>query len=352
MTTKTRSKFNFSELVLNWFDESGRKDLPWQINPTPYRVWISEIMLQQTQVNTATPYYLRFMDSFPDIYSLSSASTDRVMHHWSGLGYYARARNLHKTSKIVQEEYNGMIPLDFDRLVELPGIGKSTAGAILSLSDNQRQPILDGNVKRVLARFHAIEGWPGIKKIENKLWHFAEQHLPKKRMADYTQAMMDLGATICTRSKPNCMDCPLKKKCEAKHMNQQDQFPTRKPAKVKPHHRLNLVLLRKKNKILLEKRPDYGIWGGLSSLPELKNNSPIDGWIKKRLETAPETISEMNPVRHAFSHYTMDICPVEVRIDSSSCKLDLNENEFWYELNHPEEVGMASPVKKLLEQVR
>ena len=352
MSIKKINRFNFSKAILNWFDVHGRKDLPWQINPSPYRVWISEIMLQQTQVNTAIPYYLRFMDSFPDIHSLSSASTDRVMHHWSGLGYYARARNLHKTSKIVQQEYNGVIPLDFDSLFKLPGIGKSTAGAILSLSDNQRHPILDGNVKRVLARFHAIEGWPGTKKIENKFWHFAESHLPKKRMADYTQAMMDLGATLCTRSKPNCMHCPLTERCEAKQMNQQDQFPTRKPAKAKAHHRLNLIILRVQNKILLEKRPESGIWGGLSSLPELENNSPIDGWIKKRLESAPKKISEMNPVHHAFSHYTMDIFPIEVRMDSSSCKLDLNENEFWYELDHPEEVGMASPVKKLLEQVR
>ena len=181
MSVKKINKFNFSKAILKWFDVHGRKDLPWQINPSPYRVWISEIMLQQTQVNTAIPYYLRFMDSFPEIHSLSSASTDRVMHHWSGLGYYARARNLHKTSKIVQQEYNGVIPLDFDSLVKLPGIGKSTAGAILSLSDNQRHPILDGNVKRVLARFHAIEGWPGTKKIENRFWHLAESHLPKKK---------------------------------------------------------------------------------------------------------------------------------------------------------------------------
>ena len=202
---------------------------------------ISEIMLQQTQVNTAIPYYLRFMDSFPDIHSLSSASTDRVMHHWSGLGYYARARNLHKTSKIVQQEYNGVIPLDFDSLVKLPGIGKSTAGAILSLSDNQRHPILDGNVKRVLARFHAIEGWPGTKKIENKFWHFAESHLPK-RMADYTQAMMDLGHTLHS-IKTQLHALSLTERCEATDEST-GSILTRKPAKAKPHHRLNLIILR------------------------------------------------------------------------------------------------------------
>jgi len=225
---------SFSEAVLHWYQKHGRKYLPWQQDRTPYRVWISEIMLQQTQVATVIPYYERFMERFPDIVSLADAKSDEVLHYWSGLGYYARARNLHKAALIVRDRYQGEFPQDFALVAELPGIGRSTAGAILSLACNQRHAILDGNVKRVLARYFMIDGWPGSTNTLNQLWNKAEQLTPKGDVASYNQAMMDLGSGICTRSKPNCLACPVNHDCQAYHQQKQAEFPNRKPKKSIP----------------------------------------------------------------------------------------------------------------------
>ena len=203
----------FSQRLLKWYDRHGRHDLPWQTRPTPYRVWVSEIMLQQTQVATVIPYYQRFVKRFPDIQSLTAAEMDEVLHHWSGLGYYARGRNLHKAAGIIMRENGGLFPQTLDEVMALPGIGRSTAAAILALSGNQRHAILDGNVKRSLCRFHGIEGYPGARAVEKRLWELAEAHTPDRRIADYTQAIMDLGATLCTRGKPACGDCPMRSDC-------------------------------------------------------------------------------------------------------------------------------------------
>ena len=220
---------SFSDLVLSWFKSNGRKNLPWQVEATSYKVWVSEIMLQQTQVVTVIPYFERFMKRFPDVHVLADATLDDVLHHWTGLGYYARARNLYKSAKIITSKYQGSLPLSFDEIITLPGIGRSTAGAILSLSHSKRFPILDGNVKRVLTRYHGIKGWPGKKKVENKLWEIAELHTPKKSIKQYTQAIMDLGATVCTRRNPDCDLCPLMLSCFAKEKNKQHDFPEKKP---------------------------------------------------------------------------------------------------------------------------
>ena len=224
----------FSARVLRWYAEHGRKDLPWQKNPTPYRVWISEIMLQQTQVTTVIPYFQKFMDSFQDVDALANSSIDDVLHHWSGLGYYARARNLHKAAVLIRDNYNSEFPATFEEVLALPGIGRSTAGAILSLSRNERFAILDGNVKRVLARHNAVDGWPGETAVAQQLWELAETHTPDSEVAAYTQAMMDLGATVCTRSKPRCGECPLADDCSAYEFGRVGDYPGRKQKKAKP----------------------------------------------------------------------------------------------------------------------
>ena len=206
----------FAARVLEWFDQHGRKDLPWQRDTTPYRVWVSEIMLQQTQVKTVIPYFERFMAALPQVQALAEAPEDRVLHLWTGLGYYARARNLHRSAQRVARELDGQFPETLAGLCDLPGVGRSTAGAILSIALGQRASILDGNVKRVLARYHRVEGWPGRSAVHQSLWDIAEQYTPAERCADYSQAIMDLGATLCTRSKPACDDCPLRGDCEAR----------------------------------------------------------------------------------------------------------------------------------------
>lgn len=226
----------FAERVLAWYDQHGRKHLPWQQNPTPYRVWISEIMLQQTQVTTVIPYYERFMHSFPDVLTLANASQDAVLKHWEGLGYYTRARNLHKAAQTIRDQHQGKFPHTLEEVEALSGIGRSTAGAILSLACGQAHAILDGNVKRVLARYHAIEGYPGQTAIQKQLWQHAEQHLPTTRNAAYTQAMMDMGATLCTRSKPVCLLCPLKDDCTACRQGNPQDYPTPKPKKTLPEN--------------------------------------------------------------------------------------------------------------------
>src|SRR5690606_34704110 len=253
----------FQRAVLGWYDQHGRKDLPWQQQITPYRVWVSEIMLQQTQVSTVIPYFERFMHRFPDVQALARAPVDDVLHHWTGLGYYARARNLHKAAQKVAQEFAGEFPADIDALTSLPGVGRSTAGAIASLAMNLRAPILDGNVKRVLARFYAIDGYPGERAVEQQLWHHAENLTPHTRLREYTQVMMDLGATLCTRSKPRCDDCPLQKSCRAFADNSMHLYPGRKAKKALPTRRTWMLLLEDaEGRVLLEQRPPAGLWGG------------------------------------------------------------------------------------------
>lgn len=346
---------DFSQRVLHWFDDHGRHDLPWQQDITPYRVWVSEIMLQQTQVATVIPYYQRFMERFPSVGDLAAADSDSVLHLWTGLGYYARARNLHKAAQQVVEEHHGEFPRGVDALCELPGIGRSTAGAIAAIAMNEKAAILDGNVKRVLTRYKAIPGWPEQNKVKNELWLIAEALLPKKRIADYTQAMMDLGATLCTRSKPLCAACPLNSDCKALNQDSIKNYPGKKPKKKIPVRTVAMFLIQNQHgEVLLQKRPNSGIWGGLWSLPEspsLNELPQLDSHLDRAaLATeAPEALPEL---RHTFSHYHLDISPGRLRIEQRQSKGIREPSAWqWYPLDHTKELGLAAPVKKLLTQL-
>lgn len=347
---------NFSKRVLTWFDEHGRKNLPWQNNRTAYRVWLSEIMLQQTQVTTVIPYFEEFTARFPTVTDLAQADIDQVLHLWTGLGYYARARNLHKAANQVTDKFAGEFPNTVDELESLPGIGRSTAGAIASLSMNIRAPILDGNVKRVLTRFHAIPGWPEQQKIKTQLWEVADSLLPESRFADYTQAMMDLGATVCTRSKPLCESCPLSDDCLSLEQGRINEIPGKKPKKTLAVKAVTLFILRNnQNAVLLQKRPASGIWGGLYSLPEGNNPGEIPKISHISIEDT--SISEYPVFRHTFSHYHLDISPVEYQASENPSGVAEADTWLWYPIDqkasaNQTEVGLAAPIKKILKQLQ
>jgi len=339
----------FARSVLDWFDKHGRHDLPWQTNTTPYHIWVSEIMLQQTQVRTVIPYYQRFISRFSDVQSLANAGIDEVLHYWTGLGYYARGRNLHKAAGVICNEFNGEFPDVIEQLISLPGIGRSTAGAILALGFNQRQPILDGNVKRVLTRVYAIDGWPGNARVEKKLWALAEKLTPCQRVADYTQAMMDLGATLCTRSKPDCQCCPIVKSCMAHAQGKVKDYPQQKPKVTKPVRPVIFLLLENDyGECLLQYRPPAGLWGGLWGFPECDHESGIDATIE-HLGFKTQYRQRLKPVRHTFSHFHLDINPVHCQVVASTNRINDNTNTCWYRPDGSSQLGMAAPVKKLLE---
>ena len=342
----------FSNAVLSWFDEHGRHDLPWQENKTAYHTWISEIMLQQTQVATVIPYYQRFIQQFPDVQALADAEQDEVLHLWTGLGYYARARNLHKTAQIISKEQAGIFPQSVEELEALPGIGRSTAGAILSISTGRRAAILDGNVKRVLARFYALEGWTGSSANQKTLWQYAEQNTPHLRVGEYTQAMMDLGATLCTRSKPACLLCPLQKNCEALKQGRTSQLPEPKPKKTIPVKQTLMLILQQETGselILLYQRPPSGLWGGLWSLPQI--NDLRDCTNETGLELLEDSIQMMEPLRHTFSHFHLDITPVRATVNTPTDCVMEGKPLLWYNIHQPQNVGLAAPVKKLLSNL-
>ncbi len=342
---------DFAARVILWYDENGRKDLPWQKDITAYRVWISEIMLQQTQVQTVIPYYERFMRSFPEVQSLADASLDEVLGHWSGLGYYARARNLHRTAAIIRDDYAGTFPASFEQVTDLPGIGRSTAGAILSLALGQRWPILDGNVKRVLARHAAVAGWPGKTSVAAELWGLAEKRTPVDRVAAYTQAMMDLGATLCTRSSPACEECPVNSDCCARAEGDTAAYPGRKARKTKPLKQTTMLLAVHENAVYLERRPAAGIWGGLWSLPEIDDGGVAE-WCQRTLNGTAAEVLNWTPLRHSFSHYDLDIQPVLVRFESASSKVADSNDVTWFQLDEPPPGGLAAPVRKLINTLK
>lgn len=347
----TAGRGRISDSLLDWFDQHGRKDLPWQADPTSYRVWISEIMLQQTQVATVIPYYQRFLRRFPDAQSLAAATLDEVLHLWAGLGYYARARNLHRTAIILRDHYHGQFPFDIEALKRLPGIGRSTAGAILALAAGQRHAILDGNVKRVLARFHALTGWPGRAEIEQKLWTLAEYHTPVTRAGDYTQAIMDLGATVCARARPACHACPLAGTCAAHAQGREMDYPTPKPRKALPVRSTTLLMLRNEQReILLEQRPPAGIWGGLWSLPECAHSEAedIERWCRDTLGYLVSDIEYRPALRHSFSHFHLDITPVQAHVSEIVSAVMEPRLTVWYNNKTPGARGLAAPVKRLL----
>lgn len=337
----------FSDHILDWFGEQGRKHFPWQQQKTPYRVWISEIMLQQTQVTTVIPYYLRFMASFPTITDLANADEDLVLHHWTGLGYYARARNLHKAAKYIRDYYQGVFPDEIQQVIDLPGIGRSTAGAILSLALNQHHPILDGNVKRVLARHFMVAGYPGQSAFDKPLWLLSEQLTPENGVANFNQAMMDMGATVCTRSKPKCSECPLKDTCQAFYHEKQAEFPGKKPKKVKPEKQTIMVMFTQKNSVFMYKRPATGIWGGLWSFYEINNVKELPT-LANDLGFNITNEQRLTPFRHTFSHFHLDITPLQVEITEKLTNINENNEQLWYHLDRGANVGLAASSKTLL----
>jgi A/G-specific adenine glycosylase len=314
-------------------------------------------MLQQTQVNTVIPYFQRFMAHFPDVHALAAAPLDEVLHHWTGLGYYARARNLHRSAVIVSNQLQGAFPGDVAGLCELPGIGRSTAGAILALGSGVRAAILDGNVKRVLCRYHAIEGWPDLPAVQKSLWGIAEDATPTTDFARFTQAMMDLGATVCTRSKPACLLCPLQTGCQAHAAGRVGELPHRKPRKTLPRRTVCMLMCRTASgHVLLEKRPAAGIWGGLWSFPEFADVAAAQQFCHAQGLGSSTTLESWPAVQHTFSHFYLEITPLLA--DAAQTPVTVMEagRWLWYPLGpvsapHTTAVGLAAPVKDLLQRL-
>jgi A/G-specific adenine glycosylase len=334
--------------ILHWFDKHGRHNLPWQQRPTPYRVWISEIMLQQTQVATVIPYYQNFMQRFHSLQTLAAASLDEVLTYWSGLGYYARARNLHKTAKILVAQHRSRFPKTVPELCELPGIGRSTAGAILSLGMQIPAAILDGNVKRILCRLHAIDGFPSQTDVLKELWKLTEALTPVERSHHYNQAMMDLGASVCTPQQPSCKICPLKKNCLAFLQEKTHEYPQKKPKKTKPIQTIQMLLIEKSEGILLlEKRPPTGIWGGLWSFLECPATENVENWCEMNHGLKVKVKHELEKITHHFSHFSLTIHP-KVLVLKDSLFVMQTQQQIWYDLAEKLPGGIASPLRKLL----
>ncbi|AGY91215.1 hypothetical protein SPICUR_00955 [Spiribacter curvatus] len=350
MTTDDPSPMEgFSEAVLAWFDQYGRHDLPWQHPATPYRVWISEVMLQQTQVTTVIPFFERFMARFPDVATLAVADRDTVLAHWAGLGYYARARNLHGCAQRLMTDYDGIFPNDYAAVADLPGIGPSTAGAILSLSRDAPHAILDGNVKRVLARYFAVPGWPGRSAVARRLWTCSEAVTPRERTGDFNQAMMDLGATVCLR-RPRCEQCPLQSGCQALAAGETETYPGRRPKRDKPRRRTTMLIIHGRDGILLERRPPTGIWAGLWSLPEVPESADTaDHWVHEQYRLTIELDAEAPaPLRHEFTHFSLDIQPIRARVTGDGGIADGHRR--WYHPQTDEAPGLPAPVHRLIQQ--
>ena len=334
--------------LLEWHATHGRHDLPWQSDRTPYRVWVSEIMLQQTQVATVVPYYERFMRRFPNVGALADAPIDDVLHLWTGLGYYARARNLHRAAVRIRDELGGEFPGTFAEAAELPGIGRSTAGAILALSRGERFPILDGNVKRVLSRYFAIEGDLAERGAAEKLWQLAEICTPRESVDVYTQAIMDIGAMVCARRKPLCSYCPLSADCGARRVGKQNEIPAPRRAKARRlRHVFMLVALREDSSILLERRPESGVWGGLWCLPEFDTESAARSYATHSLRAPQIEPRHLSLIEHAFTHFDLVVTPLLTRCEGPAGVMD-EPRSLWYDPRDPARIGLPAPIKTLL----
>ena len=343
---------DFATRLLAWFDVSGRHDLPWQHPRTPYRVWLSEIMLQQTQVKTAAPYFLRFVAALPTVPALAAAPLDQVLALWSGLGYYARGRNLHQAAQRCVELHDGDLPRDIEALTALPGIGRSTAAAILAQAWGDRFAILDGNVKRVLTRYHGIAGWPGQPVVEKQLWTWAERHLPQQRLADYTQAQMDLGATLCTRSNPACVLCPLQDGCVARREGRITELPTRKPARTLPQRYAHVLWIEDGcGSVLLQRRPPAGIWASLWTLPQADDADAARLWFDARLRGDFGGGETLPVIAHAFSHYKLALQPLRWRGVTARGQVGDNGDLRWVPRAQLATLGIPAPIRTLLEPV-
>ncbi len=341
----------FSAAVIGWQQRHGRHALPWQQTRDPYRIWLSEVMLQQTQVTTVIPYYQRFLQSFPNVTALAAAPAEQVMSHWSGLGYYSRARNLHRCAQQIVTQYHGVFPREPELLEQLPGIGRSTAAAIAAFAYGERAAILDGNVKRVFARVFGIDGYPGSKAIEDRMWQRAQALLPEDGIEAYTQGLMDLGATICIRSKPLCMSCPFAARCVALAEGRVSELPMRKPKKVIPEKSVAMLVIADNDQVLLLQRPNSGIWGGLLSLPEIvisKGDFDETQIAAAAAQFGAVASSEALPVfSHTFTHFRLHIAPYRVRL---ARRLDFvgEVSSVWMETTKLAQGPLPAPIKKLL----
>lgn len=340
----------FNSLLLNWFDKYGRKDLPWQRPRSAYRVWISEIMLQQTQVKTVIPYFLAFMARFPDIKTLACASEDDVLSHWSGLGYYSRARNLHKSAIIIHNELNGEFPNNLESLLKLPGIGESTAAAIASLAFNKATAILDGNVKRVLSRYFQVSGSPDLAAVKQQLWVLATACMPLTRCADYTQAIMDMGATCCRPKKPDCMTCPMQTTCLAYKNNVVADYPHKKPKKTLPTRKQQFLLLHNQhNLIYLEKRPPTGLWGGLWCLPCIEMDVCPSSHIRNTYQLQTDHPQVITKIKHSFSHFHLHILALSMQSHASGKIVNESQGR-WFRADEMVGLGLAKPVSLIIQR--
>ena len=337
----------FAERLLAWFEDHGRHDLPWQHPRTPYRVWLSEIMLQQTRVETVIPYFQRFVERFPDVASLARAEQDEVLHLWSGLGYYARARNLHRAAQQVMADHGGEFPARREALERLPGIGRSTAAAIIAQAHDQPEAILDGNAKRVLARHAAVHGWPGSPAVQRELWAEAEARTPARRCADYTQAVMDLGALLCTRGTPACPDCPVREDCRARDLGLATSLPSPRPRRDLPTRTRWAACLHAPDGVALVQRDPDGIWGGLYSLPEAETADALQAWVLARWpQAAPEAADD--GLQHTFSHYRLDLRIRAFRLPAPACGIMEGDRVIWYKPGTSRPVGIPAPIQRYL----
>ena len=345
-----KNKSAFSARLLAWHKRHGRHDLPWQGTRDAYRIWVAEIMLQQTQVAAVIPYYLRFLARFPDLAALAGATQDEVLRRWSGLGYYSRARNLHRAAQLVAERHGGVFPRALDDIAALPGIGRSTAAAVAAFAYGTRAAILDGNVKRVLARHFAVAGFPGERRVEMRLWQLAEEQLPPRAIGRYTQALMDLGATLCTRAKPACADCPLAQSCRALALARVGDFPAPRPAKAVPTRATHMLLLLRAGEVLLEKRPPAGIWGGLWSLPELADAARVRAHCRTRYGCSIAAPQPLAPLAHGFTHFKLQIQPLLCRVEKLA-PAAREPGQMWLSLEEAHGAAIPVAVRKLIERL-
>jgi len=353
MSARPPDPSRFGPQLLAWFAGHGRHDLPWQRQRTLYGVWVSEIMLQQTQVAVVIPYYERFMRHFPSARALADATLDAVLHDWSGLGYYARARNLHHAAQVVRDTHGGEVPRTFSALVALPGVGRSTAGAILALALDERHPILDGNVKRVLTRWFGIDGYPGEARVARQLWEVSDAVTPVRQAADFTQAIMDLGATLCTRAKPVCERCPVTAACVARRDGRVAELPASRPIKARPRRHVFWLVLRRGESVLLEKRPPAGIWGGLWGFPEFATRELADTALRRvfGIRTKIAGLSAAPAIAHSFTHFDLEIVPLLGELADAPASMMEGPGQTWYNSRAPARLGLAAPVAMLLREL-
>ncbi len=340
----------FARRVVRWQSRAGRNDLPWQGTRDPYAIWVSEIMLQQTQVATVVPFYARFMERFPDIATLAAAPLDDVMRLWSGLGYYSRARNLHRAAQLIMTRHGGLFPETRADIEQLPGVGRSTAAAIAGFAFGARAAILDGNVKRLLARHFLVEGFPGDRAVEGELWSLAESLLPRRDVAIYIQGLMDLGAMICTTRRPGCSRCPLRVTCAARIADRVDELPAPRPRRKVPLRATIMAVLRHNGDVLLEKRPASGVWGGLWSLPELATDADPSRAVAQRFGCNVRQVGRLASMRHTFTHFTLEIRPVLVDVDVSTPHA-AEPGSMWLPLEAAATAALPAPIKRLLARL-